>query len=334
MRKLNVEVLPNELADMIEDADGGIKGHMEPDQALDFAEFIGLMSRKLNDPHAKNELQDAFQVFDADGNGFISARELCNVMNNLGIDLPNDDGTPMSEGDVEDLICDWGPPDPHTGRRERKPGMSWDRFWGEIQGGSDGFGKKKKKKGRSTETEATAKLLKRAQVELQGAKKDFDARQGRYDDELEEAFAAREQEAKSKVDECEANYEKLKRDSEEDDEELTVTRLDLKRFAAQDNLGTHDAVRLGVGVSTQAIDKQSAVVCDFWVDSERFLVFIAGGGEDREDDVDALVLREAVFNDGRGADGPAALDPSGGRNWDGQDRRDRPRRDQGCTTGV
>lgn len=199
MRKLNQDVLPSELADMIEDADGGIKGHMESDQALDFAEFLGLMSLKLNDPHAKKELQDAFQVFDDSGDGYISARELCNVMNNLGIDLPNDDGTPMSETEVEELICDWGPPDPKTGRRERLPGMSWDRFWGEIQGGSEFRKKKKKKKGRSIAAEATIKLAKKAQLDLQRAKEEYDARQGRHDDETEEAFAEREEESKAKV---------------------------------------------------------------------------------------------------------------------------------------
>ena len=60
------------------------------------------------------------------------------------------------------------------------------------------------------------------------------------------------------MDKFEANYEQLKKDSEEDPEEVTVTRMDLKRFAAQDNLGMHDAVRLGVGVR-----KQSSTQHDF-----------------------------------------------------------------------
>jgi Ca2+-binding EF-hand superfamily protein len=250
MRKLNVEVLPNELADMIEDADGGLKGHEEPDGALDFPEFIGMMSRKLNDPHSKQELQDAFQVFDADNNGFISAKELCNVMNNLGIDLPNEDGSPMSEAEVADLICDWGPPD-RNGRRERRPGMSWDRFWSEIQGGAEGFGKKKKKRGRSKAAEETVRLAQKAQLELKRAKEAVEELEGHRQDESEDEFNKRKKEAEEKVTKAEQKYEALKAKSEEDPEEIQVTRLDIKRFAAQDNLSAHDAVRLGLGAAEQ-----------------------------------------------------------------------------------
>jgi len=45
---------------------------------------------------SEQELNEAFQVFDMDGNGFISAAELSNIMSNLGEKL--------SEEEVADLI--------------------------------------------------------------------------------------------------------------------------------------------------------------------------------------------------------------------------------------
>ena len=71
MRRLNVPALPNELADMIEDADGGLRGHDEPDGALDFPEFLQLISRKINDSSAKSELQEAFQARRERGFGLV-----------------------------------------------------------------------------------------------------------------------------------------------------------------------------------------------------------------------------------------------------------------------
>ena len=251
MRKLGQEVLPNELADMIEDNDGMLKGHGTPDGALDFPEFIHMMAKKLNDPHYKQELQEAFQVFDADGSGYISAKELCNVMNNLGIDLPNDDGTPMNEAEVADLICDWPPPG-KDGRRERRPGMSWQRFWAEIQGGDGSLGSKKKHKGRDKLAEETDRLAKKAQVELQQARDAVRLLEGRLEHESAEEFAKRKLEAQDAVTAAEKKVEDLKVQSAENADEIKITRLDLKRFAAQDNLSTHEAVRVG---AAQLIEK-------------------------------------------------------------------------------
>ncbi|GFP91859.1 calmodulin-3 [Phtheirospermum japonicum] len=51
---------------------------------IDFPDFLNLMARKMKDTDSKEELKEAFRVFDKDQNGFISAAELCHVMTNLG----------------------------------------------------------------------------------------------------------------------------------------------------------------------------------------------------------------------------------------------------------
>ena len=51
---------------------------------MDFPEFLALMARKLNTEDIEEEMKEAFQVFDKDGNGFISTAELRHVMVNLG----------------------------------------------------------------------------------------------------------------------------------------------------------------------------------------------------------------------------------------------------------
>ena len=42
------------------------------------------MSRKLQETDREDEIRQAFKVFDKDGNGYISAAELRQVMTNLG----------------------------------------------------------------------------------------------------------------------------------------------------------------------------------------------------------------------------------------------------------
>ena len=49
------------------------------------------MARKLRDTDSEEEIRDAFRVFDKDGNGFISALELRNVMTNLGEKLTDEE---------------------------------------------------------------------------------------------------------------------------------------------------------------------------------------------------------------------------------------------------
>jgi calmodulin len=46
--------------------------------------------RKMKDTDSQEEIQEAFKVFDKDGNGYISAAELRHVMTSLGKNLAGD----------------------------------------------------------------------------------------------------------------------------------------------------------------------------------------------------------------------------------------------------
>merc|ERR1719361_1843311 len=67
------------------------------DGVIDIDEFIDIMkSRKRKGKSQKHksykdELSAAFKVFDVDGNGFISSKELSEIMSNLGENLSTDD---------------------------------------------------------------------------------------------------------------------------------------------------------------------------------------------------------------------------------------------------
>ncbi|KAL8187775.1 UNVERIFIED_CONTAM: hypothetical protein K2H54_055739 [Gekko kuhli] len=82
-----------ELQDMINevDADGN-----------DFPEFLTMMARKMKDTDNKEEILKTFSVFDKDGNGYISAAELCHVMTNLGEKLTDEEADEMiQEADID-----------------------------------------------------------------------------------------------------------------------------------------------------------------------------------------------------------------------------------------
>ena len=52
--------------------------------SIDFPEFLTMMSLKINEENAEEELREAFQVFDGDGNGYIDRRELGLMMRFMG----------------------------------------------------------------------------------------------------------------------------------------------------------------------------------------------------------------------------------------------------------
>jgi Ca2+-binding EF-hand superfamily protein len=58
---------------------------------IEFPDFLEMMSRKMTPSGSDEELKEAFRVFDQDGNGFISAAELKNVMRQLGEKLTNEE---------------------------------------------------------------------------------------------------------------------------------------------------------------------------------------------------------------------------------------------------
>ena len=63
---------------------------------VEFNEFLSMMSRKMKDSDKNNEIYQAFQVFDKNGDGLISKKELNHIMKSLGDNL--------SEDEIEEMI--------------------------------------------------------------------------------------------------------------------------------------------------------------------------------------------------------------------------------------
>ena len=51
---------------------------------IEFPEFLQMIAKETNEVDHEKEVREAFNVFDKDGNGFISPSELKLVLNNLG----------------------------------------------------------------------------------------------------------------------------------------------------------------------------------------------------------------------------------------------------------
>ncbi|KAJ3091215.1 hypothetical protein HK102_001299 [Quaeritorhiza haematococci] len=91
MRSLGQIPTEAEIKEMVKEIDSDGSG------TIDFPEFLSLMARKMKDMDSREaETREAFQVFDKDANGFISAAELRHIMTNLGEKL--------TEAEVNELI--------------------------------------------------------------------------------------------------------------------------------------------------------------------------------------------------------------------------------------
>ncbi|CAD6206422.1 unnamed protein product [Miscanthus lutarioriparius] len=77
-KSLGQNLTGNELQDMIMEVDADGNGTIE------FPEFLNLMAHKLKDTDSEEEVKEAFEMFDKDQDGYISAAELRDMMANLG----------------------------------------------------------------------------------------------------------------------------------------------------------------------------------------------------------------------------------------------------------
>lgn len=78
MRSMGQSPTDAEVQDLINTLD------VDGNSTVNFSEFLTAMSKKKNNPSNEDEILEAFQALDSDGNGFVSRAELKLVMNNLG----------------------------------------------------------------------------------------------------------------------------------------------------------------------------------------------------------------------------------------------------------
>ena len=90
MRLLGYNPTDADLTDMINDVDLNRNGSIE------FGEFIVMMARSMKEMDQDDEIREAFRVFDLNRDGYISSKELGQMMGNLGEQL-----TPQ---ELEDMI--------------------------------------------------------------------------------------------------------------------------------------------------------------------------------------------------------------------------------------
>merc|ERR1719167_1976810 len=96
MRSLGQNPSEAEIQDMVNQVDKDGSG------LLDFPEFLSMMVLKAESENAEDEIREAFQVFDGDGNGFINRQELACVMGNLGEALTSEEIQSMiDEADID-----------------------------------------------------------------------------------------------------------------------------------------------------------------------------------------------------------------------------------------
>ncbi|WAR19715.1 CALM-like protein [Mya arenaria] len=58
---------------------------------ITFEDFLKLMATKMKEPESEEDLNEAFRVFDKDGQGMISSAELRHVMTNMGEKLTDEE---------------------------------------------------------------------------------------------------------------------------------------------------------------------------------------------------------------------------------------------------
>ncbi|KAK8663894.1 hypothetical protein V6N13_083699 [Hibiscus sabdariffa] len=90
MRALGFEMTEEQINQMIADVDKDGSG------AIDFDEFVHMMTTKIGERDTKEELMKAFRIIDHDNNGKISAEDVKRIAKELG--------EHFSDKDIQDMI--------------------------------------------------------------------------------------------------------------------------------------------------------------------------------------------------------------------------------------
>ena len=85
MRALGFQVKKAEIRQMIQSID------KDGNQAIEFDEFVEMMTGKMSERDGREEIMKVFQLFDDDNTGKISFRNLKRVSNELGENLADEE---------------------------------------------------------------------------------------------------------------------------------------------------------------------------------------------------------------------------------------------------
>lgn len=90
MNALNDKISDSELKKMLKELE------LTSSSSIKFDEFIYILTRKMRETDAEEELQEAFKVFDRDGDGKIPKDELSLIMKSIG--------EPLSQEELDQFI--------------------------------------------------------------------------------------------------------------------------------------------------------------------------------------------------------------------------------------
>jgi calmodulin len=74
-----------DLKEIMEKADKDKSGFIE------YNEFLQIYAEKINEPDSPDDLVEAFKIFDADNDGFITKKELKHILTSMGQKLTDED---------------------------------------------------------------------------------------------------------------------------------------------------------------------------------------------------------------------------------------------------
>ena len=114
MKNIGQHIKDAELEQMIMEADEDGSG------TIDFQEFLNLMQKRLAELDVKEELIEAFRVYDREKNGTIAMEEIKKILMNMG--------ETISKEEVDDVMRDLDPESSKIFRYDDYVKSNWD-FW-------------------------------------------------------------------------------------------------------------------------------------------------------------------------------------------------------------